>query len=471
MFLTQLTVVGLSRTAELPVLAYTPGVLTQIRTPVSAELASTLEHIREPAILLSRDYRVLAMNDAYRAHYGADGVVTGESRCFHISHGYDSPCDENGESCPLRATLDSRRVSRVFHVHQSPEGPEHVDVELRPIFDDEGDIRYFIEKIHVIEEASATVDGQFVGRSPAFMRVVELLRRAAQGDVPVLLLGESGSGKELAARALHSASNAARGPFVPVECTGLPEALFESELFGHARGAFTGADRARSGLVEAAASGTLFLDEIGDVPLSMQVKLLRLIESGTFRRVGDTELRPAQFRLVLATHRDLDAMVREGTFRQDLYYRINAFPVQLPPLRERPGDIPLLAEAMLRTIGTSKRLGLAALKALQTYGFPGNVRELKNILERAVLLADQDVIELHHLPMLVQDGAGLPPPTLPYSLFEGSHDSDIRPLRDVEADYLRWAEANFDGDRRELARQLGVSERTLYRKLESARKK
>ncbi len=322
----------------------------------------------------------------------------------------------------------------------------------------------FLETVRPIPEASAGVEGSFVGRSHAFVRVVELIRRVAPSETAVLLLGESGTGKELAAHAVHDASERRDGPFVPVECSGLTESLFESELFGHRRGAFTGAVDERRGLIEAASGGTLFLDEIGDVPRSLQVKLLRVLETGSYRRVGDSIPRKADVRLVCATHRDLDEAIREGTFRSDLYYRISAFPIRLPPLRERGGDVRLLAEALLGGRETGKTLTPEALRALERYSFPGNVRELRNVLERAVLLSDDRHIGVEHLPRHI--GGAQP---------EGAGDGswpwgeDVIPLEEVERRYLRWSARHFAGERRELAARLGLSERTLYRRLEAAK--
>ena len=423
-----------------------------------------LESSEKPAIVLGKDYRILAVNEAYRKHY-ATSPELGHDRCFAVSHGYESPCDENGEQCPLRNCLSSKRNERVVHIHHGPEGAEYVDVELRPLLDEAGEIEGFVELIAPIPHASARAGGSFVGRSRAFSDMLELIQRGARSEVPILLLGESGTGKELAARAIHDASPRSQGPFVPVECSGLGEALFESELFGHARGSFTGAHSRKPGLVEAATGGTLFLDEIGDVPLSLQVKLLRVLESGMYRPVGDIEARSADFRLVCATHRDLDCMVKEQTFRRDLFFRINTFPITLPPLRERGEDIPLLCDTLLAN--SAKRISNEALELLQNHDFPGNIRELRNIVERAVLLTDGVIIEAQHLPSYLGGGrrSVAPPPVDGGSWPWGN---ELLPLEEVEQRYLRWVHDRHPGDRRALAEQLGVSERTLYRKLRQA---
>jgi DNA-binding NtrC family response regulator len=290
---------------------------------------------------------------------------------------------------------------------------------------------------------------------------MELIGRVAPSESTVLLLGESGTGKELAAHAIHRASHRAEGPFVPVDCSGLTESLFESELFGHEKGAFTGAHSRKQGLVEAARGGTLFLDEVGDIPLNLQVKLLRLLETGTFRRVGSVEPQQAEFRLVCATHRGLQAMVEDGSFRRDLFYRISAFPITLPALKERLEDLPLLVDALLQRLAPQRkvRIDTGALACLRGYSFPGNIRELRNILERALLLADGTEISAEHLPGICasEESTG----TAATPLFR-----QLLPLDELEQHYLRWVVAHHQGDKRTLAEALGVSERTLYRKLE-----
>lgn len=430
------------------------------------ELVSFLETLSEPHILCDRDYRVIAANAAYRRSHGAGRSVIGRT-CYDVSHHYSVPCDRAGESCPLARSLNSGQRERVLHLHHTAHGEEYVNIELSPVRDAAGEIAWFIEKMEPMNVARGVSDRLgLVGKAPAFQYMLELVARVAPSDASVLLQGESGTGKEVVANAVHDASRRAEGPFVAVDCSGLPETLFESELFGHERGAFTGATQRKTGLIEAASGGTLFLDELGDIPLSMQVKLLRLLETGTYRRVGATELRKADVRLVSATHRPLREMVAEGSFRQDLYYRINTFPIRVPPLRERIGDIPLLAETLLARVAGERNLKVSreAMAALLAYDFPGNVRELRNVLERASLMCDGEQIQPDHLPeeVLQPDGS---------RLFKPSPGEAGQPpaadLREVERQALLRAVRTHRGSRRELAARLGLSERTLYRKLKA----
>ena len=424
-----------------------------------AELTSLLSAIEEPAVLLSPDYQILAGNQAYRETYGQEKPIHNRT-CYEVSHRYDAPCDLSGEVCPLKNCLSSGQPQRVLHLHQTPYGKEHVDVHLLPIRDEQGEIIYLLEKMHKTRSASSIpVSEGLVGRSAPFNHMLELINRAAPGSTTVLLLGESGTGKELVARAIHQESSRSEGPFVAVECSGLTENLFESELFGHEKGAFTGAHSRKIGLVEAAKGGTLFLDEVGDIPPSLQVKLLRLLETGTFRRVGSIDTIEANFRLVLATHHDLKSMVADKRFRQDLYYRVSVFPIALPALRERGDDLLLLTESLLKRISPNRewQLSTASIECLKQYAFPGNIRELRNILERATLLADGDTIQQDHLPEELQR----PTPSENIAV-----TADIQPLEAVEKNYLEYVSRKYPNkDRRWLARQLGLSERTLYRKL------
>ena len=426
------------------------------------ELIVFLDSLPEPRILVDTEYRILATNQAYGREFGTPGNKMVGRTCYEVSHHFDKPCDQCGETCPQKAALKAGQPTRVLHLHHTPRGEEHVDVELIPLVDDSGRIAYFIETFYPLGNKLVESSGGsgMVGRSPAFTAMLELINRAAPAMTPVLLLGESGTGKELAAQALHDLSPRRDKPFVPVDCSGMTESLFESELFGYEKGAFTGATQRKIGLVEAAAGGTLFLDELGDIPLSLQVKLLRLLETGTFRRVGGVETLKADFRLVAATHRGVKEMVESGTFRRDLYYRISAFPINLPALRERREDLPVLVDHLLQRLAPDRVIQLSptAFERLLAYDFPGNIRELRNILERAVLLTDGEIIGPEQLP---DDLA--PAPASRAIAREG----EVVPLELAERQYVRWALERMNGDKKALANALGVSERTLYRKLET----
>ena len=436
---------------------------------VLPELVSYLEGLPEPHILFDSHYRIIAANAAYRRQFSPQASVVGRT-CYEVSHHFSVPCDQAGESCPLARSRESGQRERVLHLHHTPQGESYVNIELVPLRDARGEQAYFIEKMEPLRVAQGQPAAQgLIGRSPAFQRMLELVSRVGPSQASVLLLGESGTGKELVAQAVHEASPRAANPLVVVDCASLPETLFESELFGHERGAFTGASTSKHGLVEAASGGTLFLDEVGDIPLPMQVKLLRLLESGTYRRVGSTELRRTDVRVVAATHRDLKSMVADGRFREDLYYRLSTFPIALPALRDRVGDIPLLAVALLARVVPQRRLALSAgaLAVLQRHAFPGNVRELRNVLERASLLADGASIEPVHVeralgsdaPASARRASGpTPPENLPASVTDAS-------LRSVERAALQAQLQAHRGSRAELARKLGISERSLYRKL------
>ncbi len=420
-------------------------------------LISYLDHEPTPMIVMNTEYEILAANTAYKRQFATAGRAPIGHKCYAMSHHYQVPCDQAGEHCPLQRALATKGPDRVLHIHHTPRGPEHVDVELRPIIDHQHRVVGFVERLQTVRHASVQASRQgLVGKSAAFNRALGELQRVAMSDLPVLLLGESGSGKELFARAVHEASPRVHGPFVVVDCSGLTETLFESELFGYEKGAFTGAHVRKAGLVETAKGGTLFLDEIGDVPLAMQVKLLRLIESGTFRRVGAVDTQQAEFRLVAATHKPLEEMVAKGDFRQDLYYRISAFPIHLPPLRERPDDIPLLVESLLQRgaggEGKSLKISTEAMGQLLQHDWPGNIRELRNVIERARLFADDGVIKKEHLAL----DRFNPPRTTGFD------------KRAPQVHDLAQIAREFNGSRKELAASLGMSERTLYRRMKEA---
>ena len=451
------------------------------------EMLSYLDSLPEPHIVCDSAYRIRAANAAYQRIYGHSAAIIGQ-RCHEASHRSDVPCDQAGETCPLAQALQSGQRERVLHLHHTPQGEEYVQIELAPIRNARGELRYFIEKMEPLRMHAPEGGPRLTGTSPAFRRMLEMVSRVAPSEASVLLHGESGTGKELVAHALHESSNRRSHAFVVVECASLAETLFESELFGHEKGAFTGASQSKPGLVEAASGGTLFLDEVGDIPLSMQVKLLRLLETGTYRRVGSTELRHVDVRLISASHRSLPEMVAAGKFRQDLYYRLSTFPIRLPPLRERVQDIPALAAHLLQRLapGRDMRLSAAALHCLQTWPFPGNVRELRNVLERACLLADGEVLDAALMAQALQPeatawqaAAALPGAySLPASAASPGHGTTaladagsafraapVATLQQLERQALLQALQRHAGNRAELARALGISERTLYRRL------
>jgi len=425
------------------------------------KISSYLESFDEPSIVMDADYHILSANQAYLRDFSNNGPVVGR-RCYEVSHRFSVPCDQAGESCPLQESRTSGQKERVLHLHYTAHGEEHVDVETTPIRDDNGERTLYVETMRVVRQASSRPAAQgLVGRSPAFTRMLARVMRVAPSMAAVMLLGETGTGKELVARAIHEGSARAARPFVAVDCSGLTETLFESELFGYEKGAFTGATHRKQGLIEAASGGTLFLDEIGDLPLALQVKLLRLLETGTYRRVGGVEVLPANFRLISATHRDLEQMVKTESFRRDLYFRINTFPIHAPSLRERAPDLALLVESLLSRVAPGRALHLSAdaSSLLAAMPFEGNIRELRNLLERASLLADGDEIEPRHILDMESEAQTIP------ALGAADPGNNWLTLKENERRYLTWALATHDGDRPALARRLGVSERTLFRKL------
>ena len=301
--------------------------------------------------------------------------------------------------------------------------------------------------------------GEFVGAHPAFGRLLQLIERAAPTDSTVLILGETGTGKEMVAKLLHSRSGRRRRPFVVVECAALQESLLQSELFGHERGAFTGADRAKPGLFEVAHGGTLFLDEIGEVSLATQVKLLRVLDTSTFRHVGGTAEIRVDVRVVAATNRDLKAMVAQGVFREDLYYRLSTLTLLVPALRERPSDVELLAQHFVATFnrrsGVQRQLGPAAAATLRAHHWPGNVRELRHAIEAAMVVCDGPELLPEHF-------SGLSPSTAVTGARTGN---GTRTLRELEREHIAGILRHTGGHRGQAAQMLGISERNLYRKI------
>ncbi len=308
------------------------------------------------------------------------------------------------------------------------------------------------------EEGSALPG--LIGDSPAMEQVRAMIEKLARSQAPIYISGESGSGKELAARLIHARSARCAGNFVPVNCGAIPENLMESEFFGYRKGAFTGADGERDGFFHAASGGTLFLDEVADLPLAMQVKLLRAIQEKRVRKVGAVTEEPVDVRIICATHRNLRDCVDKGSFRQDLYYRLNVIELRMPPLRERVEDIAPLADCILQRLcgEVPPRLTEAALKAMQWYAFPGNVRELENILERATALSSGELIDCEDLHLEPEDSAG-------EATARGSETLDEY-LNRLERLAILEALQKTDGNRTAAARLLGVTFRSLRYRLE-----
>ena len=321
-------------------------------------------------------------------------------------------------------------------------------------------LRRLVRRVLGERTEARPASGEFLSRDPRVLEILSIIDRAAATDATILVSGESGTGKELLARRIHNQSPRSSGAFIAVNCAALPQSLAESELFGHEKGAFTGADRRRPGRFEQANGGTLFLDEIGELSEEIQAKLLRAIEERTVERVGGGAPVALDIRLVAATNRDLDALVRDGLFRSDLYFRLNVISVELPPLRDRPSDIALLAPILTAKI--AERLGLPAKElsedALETLGessWPGNVRELRNALERALIVATGPVITSHDLPNLERAA-----PTA-----EALSAAAPLALEDRERQAILDALRQCDGHREQAAKLLGVSVRTLYNRL------
>jgi len=418
-------------------------------------IQSLINAVEKPAIFIDHNYVIKAINQAYRDHYTTE-VTLGQSHCYEISHHANQPCDKHGEDCPLLNCTQSGKSHRVLHIHRNGQKKEYCDILMRPVVDDDGITVGFLEILERVSFASHESDtDKLIGVSKTFKDMIELVNRSAKSDISILLHGETGTGKELVANAIHNESLRNSEPFIVVECTGLSDSLFESELFGHEKGAFTGANTSKKGLIDLVHGGTLFLDEVGDIPLNQQVKLLRLLETGCYRSVGGIEAKHADFRLICASHKDLKSMVDAGNFRQDLYYRLAGFPIYLPSLAQRQEDIPLLANHYLSiTQHKEKYFSSHAIAALIQYDFPGNIRELINIVERAVLMGDEEKIS--------EKALGLYGPT--NNSTENSNTSLT--LAQLEKSYLEQVcLSSSKPGVQQIADDLGISKRTFYRKL------
>ncbi len=436
----------------------------------------------QPFWVIASDLTVVAANRGCEQLFAIEAGGLLGRHCYELMQGRSAPCSLE-LACPHRRLLrDLLPYRETIKVKDAKTGESRwLQVRGQPIVAADG-------KVLVGEQLTplpGVVEGvRIVGRSEAIGQLLGQLTRTAAADLPVLLVGETGTGKELAAQYLHGQSMRRAGPFVTIDCTTLSEQLFEAELFGYEKGAFTGASGRKQGLFELAAGGTLFLDELGELPLGLQPKLLRALDTGNYRRVGGTEVRYASVRLVCATHCDLEAMVKAGTFRSDLYYRIRVARLRLPPLRERRQDLADLIEYFLadfsRCTGRTLHLSRQAADYLWQYHYPGNVRELRNLLQLGAALSVSGEIGLADIATgLGEDGrARSLVADLESALAEaeGAKTSEVvsgqdkmSPLQAVEANYIAELLQQESGDRGRVAEILGVSRRTLQRRIKRYR--
>jgi two-component system response regulator AtoC len=448
----------------------------------SIDLTSLVNSHEKPFVVIDRDFRILAVNQAYEQEYGTSREDAVGKMCYQISHGNDHPCSEEGETCPHDNVFNKGEATVCAHVHcDSEQHMHHVKVSAFPLkgSNDELFLGECIEKISLTDTLSPSAE-RMVGESPEFVACLDQLNIAASSDAPVLLLGETGTGKELAAEFVHQHSSRSGGPFQIIDSTVFTDNLFESEMFGHASGAYTGSVGEKQGLFELADGGTIFLDEVGDLPASQQAKLLRVLENGEYRRVGGKKSRKTNVRIICATNRHLWELVIAGTFREDLYYRIACLNIRLPSLRDRIDDVPVLAKNLLeginRSMHSSYHLVPDAYEKLQTYNYPGNVRELRNILFIAATRSHNlsidaalinnvinnlphchrpEVAATHEMSQMAMDTPQPPPADI----------AEKATLKDLEAQHIKDLLDQLHGNRKKTAEALGISERTIYRKL------
>jgi len=425
------------------------------------KLESLLETHEQPFVVIGADLRVVAVNQAWVAVFGAGREET-----------IGKPCCEQQGVCRHRQLFQTLEpYAGIFPAEEGKEAKKLLNVRGYPLLNADGQL-YLGESQSLLHKASHEIyQTGMIGNSDTFRRLKAQLQQAAMTTAPVLLLGETGTGKELAAEFVHQHSANVAGEFVIADCTVFGEDLFESELFGHEKGAFTGAVTSKKGLFELADNGTLFLDEIGELPISQQAKLLRAIESGQFRRVGGTSTLRATVRIVCATHRNLAEMVRQGRFREDLFYRLSVFPIQIPPLRERKQDIPMLVDHFLGQIGIIRgqplTISKAALIKLIQHAWPGNIRELRNCLQLAGSLCAgggvQDA-DIHFMRRIEEMAQPIMSPSAPIEE-QSTPASGLSAVEQYEANFIASLMKKYQGNRKLIAAEMNISERTLYRKL------
>jgi PAS domain S-box-containing protein len=446
---------------------------------VAINLQSVIDTSENGFVVIDKDYRIIAANNAYCHAYGISSKNIIGRKCHQVSHHSEIPCHLNGEDCPHKKVFETKQPHQVLHIHyDANKEEEHVRIKGSPIYGTDGELFLGEAVFPIAKSDDLGCDKQrMLGKSPSFLACVEEMSGAASSDVPILLNGESGVGKELAAKFIHNKSSRCAQPYISIDCASISEGIFESELFGHERGAFTGCIGRRQGLIETAEGGTLFLDEIGEIPLALQGRLLRALDTGNYRRLGGREDLHADVRIICATHKNLRKMVEHGAFRADLYYRIAGISITIPPLRERRSDIEPLVKAMLKKIkvhnGSAGRITKEAMIVLQDYDYPGNIRELHNILQKATTvstggLITPDLLQLnnfsntHSNPLIDRRKASRDIRTRD---IKANAPSTNQSLTDVEAMHIESLLHQHNGHRARVAEELRISERTLYRKL------
>ena len=431
---------------------------------VSSELIEALfNSVSEGVFAIDSDFRIAAINDAALRTLGLPRHRALGRPCREVFR--SNLC---GDDCPLSQAFQRGmpQYNNCALIKDARGRDLPVTLSTALVKDKQGQVVGGVEtfvNLEAIKDHFRQLDAgrpleNIVSNDPAMNQLLEILPTIARSATTILINGETGTGKNLIARAIHNLSARADGPMITVNCAALPETLLEAELFGHKAGAFTGAFKDRAGRLAAAEGGTLFLDEIGDVPLSMQVKLLRVLQERVYERLGDQTPRPCNVRFITATNRDLEAMVREGGFRRDLYYRINVLNVDVPPLRERKGDIPHLIQRFIDRMSLSRGkeirgISSAALELLMSHDYPGNVRELENVIEHAWVMCRSGVLDVEHLPRQVLGGR------------EVAEGGQWKGLAGAEARYLLQVLERHDWHRGRAAGELGLHRTTLQRKI------
>jgi DNA-binding NtrC family response regulator len=460
-------------------------------------IESLLESQEAPFLLIDATLKVVAVNKAWQTHFGMNSEMRMTLPC----------CHESGKCRHAEFFMHLKPFKGLFTDQLEDQEQQSVRVRGYPLVDSDGSL-YLGESVMLSTTMrAATESSRMVGVSPAFLKLKTNLYQAAQSQVAVMLNGQTGTGKELAAEYIHRHSKCATEEFVVVDCTILNEELFESELFGHEKGSFTGAVTTKKGLFELANRGTLFLDEIGELPLSLQSKLLRALETGQFRRVGGTLSLTSSVRVISATHQNLTEMIKNGLFREDLFYRLAVFPIDVPTLRDRSEELPSLARHLLKQISRTEestfRISDGALIKLNAHKWPGNIREFKNCLQLATNLCRNTQIEASDIIIMRRqsqdtdnviferrgqsiDNGGIlilpdianaqgidadltcseqndKPPVKDFS--DSPPVNHLTPMQSMETDYIKQLINKYQGNRKLIAAEMEVSERTLYRKL------